>query len=259
MEWLMKVIYVLVILTVSLTAGCQDPNTINKTLAVGPGVDDMVPSNIYAPRTVEATGGYPVWIKTKKIEFDCVVTFYNPDNTFYLTEQHYELFPWSHAVRVSALEPQGNLSWLLIAETFNVESEPPSKALPYDIHNTVYSVREIALAPIRLLDKSTDFSKDVNPVKMEGLWYYPVEQYQRTDDSKSCWTKKVFYMNKENCIVDIIFLADEKNNKFFSVRGYDYKQIEEDSVYMPTRIEIFKTDSNGIRLQQLVKIAVNNL
>ena len=255
MKWLVKIVCNLVVLTALLMVGCRQRDEQLVVLAVGPGVDDIVPSNTYAPKAIEATGGYPAWINTKKFEFDSIVTFYNPDNTFYLTEQHYEIFPWSNAVRVSASEPQGDLVWLLHTETFTLESTPPSKPLPYDIQDTIYAVRDIILAPIHLLDRSADFTKNPRPTKIDGLWYYPIEQTGNIPNP--AWTRKVFYQNKADRIVDRLWFADFEKNTFLAVRGYDYRETEKNGVYFPARVEIFKTDSDGILRQRLGKLALN--
>jgi hypothetical protein len=100
---------------------------------------------------------------------------------------------------------------------------------------------------------------------MEGLWYDPIEETpssglsansksHRYTAGKPYWSKVVYYQNRDNSSVDLLWLADIKQNKFLAVRGYDYKDVQKNGVLLPTKIEIFRTDARAVSRERLVKI-----
>ncbi|GAF97253.1 unnamed protein product, partial [marine sediment metagenome] len=91
----------LVLVIAFVVAGCKQEYKPDESdvLAYVPDVNTIVVTDNHTPRAIKATGGYQAWMETIKIELDCVVTFYNPDGSFYLTEQHYEIYPWSNSIR----------------------------------------------------------------------------------------------------------------------------------------------------------------
>ena len=73
---------------VFVVTGCeqrQKEETPAHITLIGPNF--VVPD--YVLQAIEATGGYTAWENTEQIEFDAVVTFYQPDGSFELTQQHY--------------------------------------------------------------------------------------------------------------------------------------------------------------------------
>lgn len=219
----------------------------------------------YASRAIEATGGRQAWRNKKKLELDCVVTLYKPDGSFYLTEQHHEIYPMSNSIRISAEEPQGKFVWQLSGELFSVlEGAEQVDALPVAIENRDFAeaILNITTTPARLLD-AFGFTKLANPVKKEGRWYYPIEVYHvkcGPDDLRgTSYTlreqlKAVFYQDRDSSLVDTICFAGAGEKKFFAIRGYDYKEVEKGSILVPTKIEIFRTDDTGALRERLVKI-----
>jgi hypothetical protein len=95
-----------------INVGCEQTNTHTQgidTLAIGPNFETE-PSG-YITQAIEAAGGLEAWTKTKKLQLNCVVTFYQPDKSYYLTEQRYEIYPWSNSIRISTFEPQAVFIW----------------------------------------------------------------------------------------------------------------------------------------------------
>jgi len=229
-----------------LLTGCQQQTV--DPLAYGPDVNTLVVTDDFIAKAIAVTGGYEAWINAKKLELDCVVTFYNTAGSFYLTQQHHEVYPWSNSVRISAIEPQGKFVCLLSQDNFTSAQEQAR----YDIRNTIYAVRAITTAPARLLDKSVEFPKPSEPVKIQGLWYYPIESRGTSDETR----KVVFYQNRGTFLIDIISFVGEKES--LMVRGYDYRQVKETGVLLPTRIEVFKTNPAGIVQNRLLKMNYYN-
>jgi len=215
----------------------------------------------YASRAVESAGGRHAWAKVKKLQFHCVVTFYQPDGSFYLTEQQHEIYPWSNIIRISALEPQGNFVWQLSKAKFRtIEGSQQADFLPAPMsaRGLAEAILNITTAPARLLDSSfASFTKVDTPVKIEGVWYYPIGQSRKVVDPY--WSKVLFCQNRDSSLVDILWFADVDEQKFLAVRGYDYRKVEKQGVLVPTGIEIFTTDAAGTLQKRLVKIDYHKL
>jgi len=243
-----------------VVAGCERKYESDvDVLAYGPDVNMIVVTNDYTPRAIGATGGYQAWIKTEKLQVDGVVTFYKADGSFYLTEHHCAIYPWSDSIRISALEPQGKLVWQLSQDSFSVIEAPHEiDVLPMAIAGRDFAeaILDIITAPVHLLDSKVVFTKEPKPVKMGGLWYYPIEWKSRDIEAyvELHWSKVIFYQNRDSSLVDMIWFAGVEQGKFLAVRGYDYRKVKENGILVPTRIEIFKTDVRGVLQEQLVKI-----
>jgi hypothetical protein len=244
-------------------------------LAYGPDVNAIAVYNDYAPGAIRATGGYQSWIETVKIELDCLVTFYKPDGSFYVTEQKHRIYPWSNSIALSADEPKGKFSSLL--SRLRLSASPrqaraksaaglTTAAAQFERHGTALPLEylterdfaegslELMTAPARLLDAQAAFSKGPQPVRIDGMWYDPVE---RKTTSAETTMGAVFYQNRQNSLVDVIRYSDTSSNKFFTVRGYGYKKIKNSGVSVPRKIDIFRTDAGGVQQQLLASIDYN--
>ncbi len=271
--WLFLVVSVVV---VGIVAGCQqeykqEPEAQIDVFVVEPNlVVESLPD--YASRAIEATGGRQAWTEAKSLRLDCVVTFYKSDGSFYLTEQDYEIYPWSNSIRISATEPQGNFVWELSRGGLEGGgSWHTGVGFPVELCSKQYFaelILDITTAPVRFLDKSVVFTKGPKPVKKEGLWYYPIERsdlelYEIMKDGP----KVIFYQNRSTFLVDMLWFAGVDSPVIASeaqpsvaipislaVRGYDYRELEKGGVRVPTKIEIFRTDAVGVLRERLVKI-----
>ena len=227
----------------------QKPTATGDPLACGPNVNTLVVTNDFVAKAIVSAGGCKAWLNTKKLDLDCIVTFYDSTGGFYLTQQHHEIYPWSNSVRISATEPQGKFICLLSQDSFT----PAEVQVQYDIRNLIYAVRAVTTAPVRFLDEPAEFSRSSEPVKMQGLWYYPIELRSTGDEPR----KVVFYQNRDTSLVDIISFVGEKESLL--VRGYDYRKVKPTGVLLPTRIEVFSTNPAGVIQHRLLKIDYYNL
>jgi hypothetical protein len=259
-----QTIWFLFVLTFAVS-GCQrQPESDVDVLAYGPDVNEIVVTNDYTPRAIAAAGGYQIWIKAKNIQLDGVVTFYKSDGSFYLTEHHYEVYPWSNSILISAYEPQGKLAWQLTGNNFSILEGTKQVDLPNALEKRCFAeaIRNIVTAPVRLLESKVVFTEKLKPVKIGGLWYYPIEWTASDVNSdvagyvKPSWSKIVFYQNKDSSLVDMIWFANVSGEKFLAVRGYDYRMVEEKGVLIPSRIEIFRTDFRAVLQERLVKVDI---
>jgi hypothetical protein len=252
---LLNIVCRLIFVMTFIVAGCKQAYR-PVELAYGPDVNEIAVTDDYTPRAIGATGGYQAWMEAVKLQFDGVVTFYNPDGSFYLTEQHYEIYPWSNSVRISATEPQGRFVWLLSQGHFTVsEGAEQFCALPSLVDSRCFAeaILDMMTAPVRFLDKAVEFTKLSDPVKLEGLWYYLIEQASPEGSEKPLY-KVVFYLNNDTSLVDMIWFVGVDGQKSLAVRGYDYRKVEKRQVLVPTKIEVFRIDDKGVLQQRLIKI-----
>jgi hypothetical protein len=264
-----KNLYWLVLVIVFIGTGCEQ----NYKKEVGVAADQakvetsvLIPD--YASRAVQAAGTLDAWTGTKNIKLDGVVAFYRPDGSFYLSEQHYEIRPWSNSIRISAFEPQGKFVWQLSGDGFRVlEGAKRLNTLPVAVCKCYLAeaLLDITVAPVLLLEDNTGFTKGLEPVRIEGLWYYPIEQVEgngkfslRCAKDKSL-SKAVFYQSKDSSLIDMIWFAGVGEEKFLAIRGYDYREVEKGGVRIPAKIEIFKTNDKGVLQQRLVKVDFHSL
>jgi hypothetical protein len=218
-------------------AGCKQGREYKQqedVLAYGPDVEKIVMAD-YAAQAIGVTGGIRAWVEVKKLQLDCVVTFYELDGSFYLTEQHHEVYPWSSSIKILTREPQGNLSGRHFSELEKV-------AILYMI-----------AAPALLLDESAEFAKGPDPIKREGLWYYPIERVSSPNDAPEL-AKVVFYQSRDSSLVDVLWLVGIGGEKSLAVRCYDYREVEKMGVWVPTKIEIFRADAKGVFQERLIRI-----
>jgi hypothetical protein len=244
-----------------LSAGCEQQREKDvDVLALAQEAEVIsIPSN-EAGQAIEATGGLNAWKKTTQLQLDCVVTFYHPDGSFYLTEQHYEVHPWLNSIQISADEPQGKFAWQWSDGKFDVlKGSGQIDALPKAMPSCCFAeaILDIITAPVRFLDGSVEFAKSSDPVRIQGKWYYPIKRQEKIFAARI--SEAVFYQDRDSSLVNMIRLSCTGTGSAIDrtvqyVRGYDYKEVEKTGLHVPTRIEIFETDARDRTQKRLVKI-----
>lgn len=222
----------------------------------GPDAETIAAMSGDQGRAVEAAGGQSAWTSTGKFKRKCVVTFYNPDDTYYLTEQQHYISPWSNAVAITAAEPKGDLVWLLYRDySQERQFQYSGDDLPVDLQGRFYAeaILDISTAAIRLLDKSASISRDAEPVKLYGQWYYKIRRTAGNALAGKGFSDVVFYQNKVTALVDMMRF-ENVNGAGLVVRGFDYNQFEKNSILVPGKIELLTTDRAGNIKRRLVKI-----
>jgi hypothetical protein len=218
-----------------------------------------IPSNEVG-QAIKATGGLNAWKKTTQLQLDCVVTFYQPDGSFYLTEQHYDVHPWLNSIQISADEPQETFVWQWTEGKFDVlKGDGQIDALPKAVPSCCFAeaILYIITTPVRFLDGSVEFSKSSDPVRIQGKWYYPIKRQEKVFAGRI--SEAVFYQDRDSSLVNMIRLSCTGTGMVLDrtlqyVRGYDYQKVEKAGPLIPTRIEIFETDARDRSQKRLVKI-----
>ncbi len=246
----------LVAVTALVVGGCQDNESKKASVSVGRKVDAVADPDRFAIEAIDATGGQKAWNNSQNFVLDTVLTFYRSDASTYLTEHKFDVHPHSDSVVVSAQEPLGRFVWLLTGRQFCViegQNTPDVSGRRVSVRELADAVLLITTAPVRLLDASAVHSRDDEAIKMEGNWYYPISRSPLTAEApKPYWSSIVLYQNRANDVIDTIHLTT--NGRMLAVRGYDYMKTRRGGVAVPTKIEIFETDANGVLKQRLVTI-----
>jgi hypothetical protein len=263
-NWISKKIW-LVLVMVLAVAGCeqvqrQEQRQEQETEQT---VDVSGSKPPYISQAIDATGGLDAWTETQKLEFDCVVSFYEMDGSFYLTKQHHEIYPWSNLIRITAQEPQGKFIWEFSPNGMKViEGTKQADFLPIGLgaEDFVKAILDITTAPVRLLDSKAELIKDTTSVKIEGRWYYPIRQVRPDQtDSETYQPKFIFYQNRGNSVVDMQLFLGVDSSKTLAVRGYNYQEVKKGGVVVPAKIEFFIADVGLVMQHRLVKIDYHRL
>lgn len=259
-NWISKTIWLVLVMVLAFT-GCEQEQRREQQREQEGDVSASKPT--YISQAIEATGGLKAWTKAKKLELDCVVSFYELDGSFYLTKQHHEIYPGSNLIRVSAQEPEGKLVWEFSPGGMRIiEGTKRADFLPIGLgaEDFVKAILDITTVPMRLLESKDELIKDTTSVKIEGNWYYPIRQ-DRPDqtDSGSHQPKFVFYQNRGNSVVDMLLFLGVDRGTTLAVRGYNYQEVEKGGVVVPAKIEFFITDVSLVMKHRLLKIDYHRL
>lgn len=259
-NWISNTIW-LVLVMVLAVAGCEQEQTQEQQREQMVDVSTSKPP--YISQAIEATGGLEAWTKTRKLEFDCVVSFYELDDSFYLTKQHHEIYPESGVIRVSAQEPQGKLVWEFSPDGMRIiegPKQPDFLPIGLGAEDFVKAVLDITTAPLRLLESKAELIKDTTSVKIEGRWYYPIRQARPDQTGSEPFRPEfVFYQSRSNSVVDMLWFLGVDRGTTLAVRGYNYQEVEKDGVVVPAKIEFFIADVGLVMQHRLVKIDYHRL
>jgi hypothetical protein len=260
-KYFKKCFYAFLILFILTGCRKEYENDVN-VLAIEPQSKMISVPTDYVNNSIEAAGGLENWGKIIQLEFDCLVTYYQSDDSFYLTEQHYDIYPWSNSIQISGEEPQGRYICQLSQGQFDIlEDNEQIRNSIVNIGNSCLAeaILNIMTIPARLIDNSVVFTRGNAPINIQGELYYPVTRQSRNANQNSVnESDAVFYQDTNNYLVDMIWLICQNGKNFVLVRGHDYIKIKNSDIFIPSKIEIFKTDVQGMSKDKLVKIEVNS-
>lgn len=176
------------------------------------------------------------------------------DGYFYLTEHDFVLCPWSEAVQVTAHEPRADLTWQVVHGRYHAsQADPNADVSPLRGLSRDYAdaVLQIATAPVRMLEDTVLLGPRPATTQIAGQWYLPIDaKYREQTGSKeastaSYWTQGIYFQNQDRSLVDMIWLGNPLTHKFLIARGYDYAPSAGTGVLIPTKIEVFQSDSEA--------------
>ena len=240
-------------------AGCHwrpepEPQIVLPQLDILPDPNVTVVRGEYQAKAIDAAGGIQAWMKVAKIERNCVVTFYMPDGSYYLTEQKHEVFPWSNSLQVSSKEPQGSYAWQYLNGRFkSLEGCNWSSCLPADLDPNSFAkaLLDITTVPARFFDSLSVFSNETRPTRLEGQIYFAISQICLQAGSE---VRGFFYQNRDSALMDITAFSSVNSDESIAVRGYNYGKADNFGIILPNKIEIFKSGIDGIFQKRIVKM-----
>ncbi len=248
------------ILVLFLAAGCGrqvESKPATEPLAVGAENDSIAMEGGFVSAAVKATGGLKAWMEVKEVSLECVVTFYKPDKSLYLTEQVHRIYPWSNSIRISAEEPEDKFVCQLSRGEFSVlKTAEKDWTLPVEIKARAFAraVLDIMTAPVRFLDKSAVHTERRQFIKIEGQIYWPVIRTMKTEQGDGAEEGVIFCQSQQSSLVDVVWYSSEGSDSLLTVRGYNYTQIKDNGIVLPRRVEIFRASSDGVLQKRLAKI-----
>jgi len=236
-----------VLLLVFLFVGCERGYDREEEPAeYNPLTDANVVIADYASAAINSAGGREAWTEVRELNLRGVVTFYRDDGGFYLTEQQHEIRPWRDSIEVSANEPQGTFVWQFSKGAFStLEGSGREDRLPINVCEPYYAraILDIVTVPARLAEFGGASAKRSGPVKLEGHWHYGIVA------AESIW-----YQRTDSYLVDAIWYFDTETGRSVAVRGYDYRQVEEGGVFVPSKVEVFNAADDGSLKERLVQV-----
>jgi len=268
---------VVVALAVVTLAGCgqqaaQDPPQAGgeDLLAAGPDREVLSVPADYVATMLEASGGLSSWMQHKKLQADGVVKLYRPDGSFYLTEHALVVYPWSAAIRISANEPRGKFVWQMLDGRYEIlEGDAPLDISPLGGSFQAYTsaVLQIVTAPVRLLEESTELYREPTPVRINGQWYQRITARFGPREARGgqgatlvdpYWTDGLYFLNRGAGLIDMVWLGNATTKEYVLVRGYDYGDGEDGALRVPSKVEIFRSDADGVAGERLAQLDVRN-
>lgn len=247
---------------VLVLAGCQTETASQQVdaLATGPDVEAIGVISEDSERAIAAAGGLDAWSRVVQIDFECVATFYQEDGTFYLTEQKYEIFPWSNSVRISGREPSGEYAWQLEQGRFGVLrglSQYEGLGVGADKGCIAEGILSLMTAPVRLLDKDVEFRWSDEMVKLAGQWYRPIKRVVNADALDAAGQRDAgFYQRRSTERVDMVLLSCGGSRGVLIVRGHDYRLLGRSGIMIPSKIEVFNADATGTVRHRIIQLDI---
>jgi hypothetical protein len=216
--------------------------------ATGPDLQRLPTPSSFVSAALDATGGLSAWEECKKIEFHAAVTASERDGCFYLTEQDFVLCPWSDSVQITAHEPQADFIWQVVHGRYRTsQTDPNADVSPLRglFRDYADAVLRIATAPVRMLEDSRLLDRRSAAVQIAGQWYLPIDAQYNEQTAEPYWTKGIYFQSVDRSQVDMIWLGNPLTDKFLVARGYDYAPSTNAGVLFPTKIEVFRSDSEA--------------
>ena len=240
-------------------AGCE--KNIEKTdskLAIDPIAEKVTMPPEFAYLAIEQAGGMEAWGKVRHLQVNCIVTFFDEEEGSYLTEQKCDVYPWSDSITIAGTESREVYKWQLSEGKFKtLKGVEKLNNFKNQIESECYAqaILNLVTAPVRFMDKSFVYSRDTEEVNIQGRWYCPIRIPAQDTKSDIPGFKTIFYQNKADSLVDMILLTCD-DEEYFLVCGYDYMEVKDTDISIPTRIEIHAADKQGFARRQLFRIDV---
>jgi hypothetical protein len=238
---------ILMVITAVSCVGCTKQNA--KQQSTTPHAPHIVSVPAFAKTAVDAVGGEQAWANTQVILGGCTAKFYRPDGSFYLTRQRHAVYPWSDSIRIYASEPQGTFVWQLTGTDFTLLEGTPQQAenLPMTLCNPFIArvIWSIMASPASIATNTDPNTATLGKaVRIEGIWHHPLKIV-----GGQAW-----YQNVDSGILDLYRIEYSDKHIFLTARGYGYRSVEKTDIMLPTKIEIFSSDTAASESRRIIEL-----
>lgn len=209
----------------------------------------------YLDEAFNAVGSRRAWVGVKDINAAAVVEFFQPDSgSYYLTRHNYRLRPWHNEIRVTANEPQGRARWYLGDKGFGGVTVADFRQYSAEPRVIAEAVHRIIAAPICLVEQTRYYSREDQPRRKQGIWYYAISKRTGSDDEDF---EVIYYQNRSNSRLDWIELRNPGIGSY-AVRGFEYGLVGQHGVFVPRLIEVYNIDGRGQLGDRILEIKVTD-
>lgn len=201
----------------------------------------------------------------RSIVADCVVTFYEADGSIYLSEQRHTIYPQSQGLEMSGDEPEASFKWRLWGGDFRVVA---GAAKLDELGSQIYK-RNIAKLILTSLAAGSGMSDELKvssePAKLEGRWYNVIEVGPGTTYAKTLksievpWAKLMLYGDGSSGVIDRVVIEDLASGETLMAHSYNFRWLDGIGRSIPTKIDIFKIDTDQTEQQGFLSIAYHTV
>jgi hypothetical protein len=253
----MKQFLILLSVISIVISGCVQQSA--KQQPVASPAPHVVTVPAFAKGAVDTIGGERAWSDTQVIIGECTVKFYKPDGTFYLTRQRHAVYPWSDSIRIYTAESGGMFVWQLSGNDFSLLEGTPQQAADLVLAQAGMTLCDPAIAraiwSVMAAPASLATKADPNAVlgkaeRVMGLWHNPLKLADG----------RMWYQDVESGIFDIYTLDQSAKLKtILTAHGYDYLITKKTGVMVPTKIEIFSSDTATSEPRRIIELDYHTL
>lgn len=201
----------------------------------------------------------------RSIVADCVVTFYAPDGGTYLSEQQHTIYPQSQTLEISGNEPEGRFKWRLSGGDFRVVA---GAAKLDELGGRIYkrNIAKLILTSVAVgSGMSAELEVSSEPAKLHGRWHNMIEVGPGTTYAKTLksievpWAKLTLYADGSSGVIDRVVIEDLASGEALMAHSYNFRWLDRIGRSIPTKIDIFKIDTEQTEQQRLLSIAYHTV
>jgi hypothetical protein len=187
--------------------------------------------------------------KGPEVSAECIVTFFDEEDSKYISRHRHTIYPEDMAIKLEADEPEGNFEYCLYKGDFSLINGGSSKN-PVALYSS-----EIARAIVLAVSARGGFLGDKDgvmgdPVSIAGRMYQPIDMYAGDDSPVS---QRVYREISSNQI-DWVEIRNSDNNALIAARSYNVRNLADSGKVMPSSIDIYNTDSSGRPSNRIMNI-----
>lgn len=187
----------------------------------------------------------------EKISGMCVVSYYNADGSYYLTEQQHQFCSDPKQLKVWADEPTGVFKWRLTGDVFEVIAGANGAE---DMERTLLD-RNIARVLFTSMMAGSGIESGSTGMKfttekIDGKWYDATD----LGVAGKGWGSETIYRSRKNSRIELVRLEDIDKGIVLTARCYNYRQSKDIAKTAPMKIDISSSDIAGGASKLMLKV-----